>query len=279
MLCPSSKVRSRWLSALILLICLWPCIAAAENRLETLVNSLGMEFVRIPAGDFTMGSPVDEPHRSKWEQAHPVVIDKPFYLQISEVTLGQWQAMMGSGFFLRWLGDKTLPATKISWFDANKFIQKLNARGNGTYRLPTEAEWEYAARAGTRSAYPWGDRIDCSRAMYAGSYYGESGCMEQRPGLRTTQESPAPVKSFAPNAWGLYDMHGNVWEWVQDWFGPYPQTRQIDPQGPDSGTERVLRGGSWFDPGHACRSANRAHAHPASRLHTTGFRLVFTPEP
>ena len=275
-LCLAGSKRFRW--ALLILICLWPYPAGADTGKETAINSLGMEFVLIPAGSFMMGSPVDEPHRGENETRHPVTISKPFYMQTSEVTLGQWQSMMGSGFFLRWLGDKTLPVTKVSWFDVKDFIRKLNALGEGSYRLPTEAEWEYAARAGSQSAYSWGDRIDCSNAMYAGSYYGESVCMNQRPGIRLTQEGPAPVKSFAPNPWGLYDMHGNVWEWVQDWFGPYSQSKQIDPQGPSDGTDRIRRGGSWYGPGYSCRSANRAFANPASRLYTTGFRLVFTPK-
>lgn len=265
---------------LILLLCQLLSPARADKGKEATVNSLGMEFVRIPAGTFMMGSPPGERHRDVNEKRHRVTITEPFYLQTSEVTLGQWQSMMGSGFFLRWFGDKSLPATKISWFDTQKFIRKLNARGGGTYRLPTEAEWEYAARAGSDSAYAWGDQINCSDAMYAGSYYGEGGCMDQRASILSGQhqEQPAPVKSFAPNSWGLYDMHGNVWEWVQDWFAPYRNGDQVDPAGPLYGTERVRRGGSWFDPGHACRSANRDAGHPASRLRTTGFRLVYVPD-
>lgn len=269
-----------WL-ALTITLWLFHSPAAADGEREAITNSMGMEFVLIPAGSFMMGSPVNENHRDESEIQHRVTITKPFYLQTSEVTMGQWQSIMGSGFFLRWFGDKTLPATKISWFDTQKFIRKLNARGKGTYRLPTEAEWEYAARAGSTTAYTWGDQINCADAMYAGSYYGESGCMNQRAALlpRQQEERPAPVKSFIANDWGLYDMHGNVWEWVQDWYGPYRRSDQVDPQGHFSGTERVKRGGSWFDPGHDCRSAKRGHGHPASRLHITGFRLVFVPGP
>jgi formylglycine-generating enzyme required for sulfatase activity len=263
----------------IILLCCCAAAAAADDQRETIRNTLGMEFVRIPAGSFMMGSPMGELHRDGDEAEHRVTITTPFYLQTSEVTMGQWQSIMGSGFLLRWFGDKTLPATKISWFDTQKFIRKLNARGKGSYRLPTEAEWEYAARSGSTTAYPWGDRINCADAMYAGSYYGDSTCMSQRAAIlsRQTEERPAPVKSFIPGDWGLYDMQGNVWEWVQDWYGPYKKGDRVDPRGPSNGTERVIRGGSWFDPGHACRSANRAKAHPASRLHTTGFRLVFIP--
>ena len=255
--------------------------AVADSEKATVVNSLGMEFVLIPAGSFMMGSPADEPHRDRDETAHRVTITKSFYLQTTEVTMGQWQSLMGSGFFLRWFGDKSLPATKVSWFDTQKFIRKLNARGEGTYRLPTEAEWEYAARAGSTSAYSWGDQINCANAMYAGSYHGEGGCMGQRASILSRQddERPTPVRSFIANPWGLYDMHGNVWEWVQDWYGLYRPGNQVAPRGAYDGSERVRRGGSWFDPGHACRSANREKSHPASRLHTSGFRLVFAPNP
>jgi len=268
-------------SAFVIMLWLFSSSAAAASETKAIVNSLGMEFVLMPAGTFMMGSPADEHHRDEDEIQHRVTITKPFYLQTSEVTLGQWQSIMGSGFFLRWFGDKMLPATKISWFDTQKFIRKLNALGEGTYRLPTEAEWEYAARAGSDSAYFWGDLINCADAMYAGSYYGEGVCMDQRSAIlpQPQEERPAPVRSFIPNDWGLYDMHGNVWEWVQDWFGPYRRGDQVDPQGPAYGTERVRRGGSWFDPGYDCRSANRNHGHPASRLHTTGFRVVFVPGP
>jgi formylglycine-generating enzyme len=237
-------------------------------------NSLGMAFVRIPAGTFTMGSQPGEPYRGKDERRHPVAITRSFYMQTTEVTIGQWRPLMGRGFLLRWVGPAGLPVTRVSWFDVQAYIAKLNDLGEGRYRLPTEAEWEYAARAGTISAYSWGNEIDCSLAMYASNSHGVNDCLTVPRPPHIPEDNPAPVQSFAPNRWGLYDMHGNVWEWVQDWYGPYPQQFLADPQGPDKGIERVRRGGGWDDDAAALRSANRAHANPASRLLSTGFRLV-----
>lgn len=247
---------------------------AQESKL---VNSLGMEFVRIPAGRFLMGSPVDEPYRDKREIQHMVTISKPFYLQTTEVTIKQWQKIMGRPWydFFRWpRGKDNFPVTRVCFYDIKTFLDKLNKLGEGTYRLPTEAEWEYASRAGSTMAYSWGDRIECSRAMYANNDRGVDDCVPAVRARGLLVNSPAPVKSYPPNAWGLYDMHGNVWEWCQDWFGPYSRSPQIDPQGPKKGEVRVRRGGSWFSEKYFLRSANRAYGHPASRLSTTGFRVV-----
>jgi formylglycine-generating enzyme len=252
------------------------CAGAAEAHVY---NSLGMRFVLIPAGEFIMGSPPGEKHRREDERPHLVAITRPFYMQTTEVTIGQWRALMGSGFLLRWLGPVNLPVTRVSWFDVQSFINKLNAIGEGTYRLPTEAEWEYAARAGSTTAYSWGDHIDCSLAMYAANSHGVNLCLYDMHRFYDEGDNPAPIKSYAPNAWGLFDMHGNVWEWVQDWYGPYPESRHTDPSGPRQGTVRVRRGGGWDEHGHACRSANRGYANPASRLLSTGFRLVRIVDP
>lgn len=246
----------------------------AQAPVQVLQNSIGMAFVLIPAGAFMMGTPTDEPYRGKSEIQHQVAITRPFYMQTTEVTFGQWQSLMGKGFMFRWRGPKDIPVTKVSWYDVQNFLKKLNDLGEGTYRLPTEAEWEYAARAGSTTAYPWGDRIDCNKAMFANNKPTLYFCSFYAQTMRLPLNGPAPVKSYAPNAWGLYDMNGNVWEWVQDWFAPYSGHAQTDPTGPTNGTDRVRRGGSWFSPGYACRSANRAYAHPASRLRTTGFRVV-----
>jgi formylglycine-generating enzyme required for sulfatase activity len=221
-----------------------------------------------------MGSPEDESGRDPSEQRHRVRIGRPFYMQTTELTLGQWRALMGKKMLFGRKGDDRMPVTRVSWFDAQAFIEKLNARGEGTYRLPTEAEWEYASRAGTTTAYSWGDTIDCEKAMYANSPMKFDQCVDLHRAQGLPVNEPAPVKSYGPNPWGLYDMHGNVWEWCQDWYGPYPQGSQIDPKGPESGVNRIRRGGSWFGLGPICRSANRAYGHPAQRLRTTGFRLV-----
>jgi formylglycine-generating enzyme required for sulfatase activity len=205
---------------------------------------------------------------------HPVTIRRAFYLQVTEVTLAQWRALMGKKIFGARQGEKNMPAVRVSWYDAMDFIKKLNELGEGTYRLPTEAEWEYACRAGSTTAYSWGGRIDCSKAIYANNKLKSDGCVKYNQSKGIPPNSPAPVKSLQPNAWGLYDMHGNVWEWCSDWYGDYPQKAVTDPKGPESGTMRVRRGGSWYKFGYHCRSANRNFGHPASQYRTIGFRVV-----
>lgn len=242
-------------------------ILSGEKRL---INSVGMEFILIPAGTFIMGSPLDEPDRDKNEPQHQVILSRPFYLQVTEVTLGQWQELMGKRFFERRKGKGDIPVSRVSWFDCSDLISKLNKLNEGNYRLPTEAEWEYACRAGSTTAYTWGPMIDCNKARYGGS----KECEETLKSKGFSPNGPAPVKGYQPNAWGLYDMHGNLWEWCQDWLGNYPSHVATDPKGPDSGTNKVRRGGSWFKYGYYCRSANRTYAHPASRLQTTGLRVV-----
>lgn len=237
-------------------------------------NSLGMEFVLIPAGTFRMGSPPGEPHRGYSELKHQVTVSRPFYMQSTEITLQQWRAVMGKRFFFRKKGSPHMPVVKVSWHDCMDFIEKLNSRHPGTYRLPTEAEWEYACRAGTASAYSWGDEIDCSKAMYENNSLKHPKCLEYIKSRGLSSDQPATVKSYAPNAWGLYEMHGNVWEWCADWFGEYPAEAATDPRGPPAGSQKIRRGGSWYGYWFSCRSANRNPSHPASRYRTTGFRLV-----
>jgi formylglycine-generating enzyme required for sulfatase activity len=246
-------------------------ILAAESKF---VNSLGMEFSLIPAGSFVMGSPPDEPYRNESEVQHKVIISKPFYMQTTEVTIKQWFMLMEKRMLVSRNLAENMPITRVSWFDCVKFIGLLNKLGEGRYRLPTEAEWEYAARAGTTTAYSWGSTIDCDNAMYGNNSRKDDTCQLYIKSLKLPVDQPAPVKTYRPNAWGLYDMHGNVWEWCMDWYGDYEKTTVTDPEGPASGTMRVRRGGSWFKFGYSCRSANRAFGHPATRYQTTGFRMV-----
>ena len=241
---------------------------------KTFTNSLGMEFILIPSGTFTMGSPPDEPFRGSSEVQHRVSISRPFYIQTTEVTLKQWRSLMGKRLLVRRKGSDNMPVTQVSWFDCMEFIKRLNRLAEEKYRLPTEAEWEYAARAGTQTAFIWGDTIDCEKAMYGNNSIKHDVCQLYIQSLKLQIDEPAPVKSYQPNPWGLYDMHGNVWEWCVDWFGDYKKNPATDPKGPDSGTMRIRRGGSWFKHGHSCRSANRSFGHPATRYRTTGFRLV-----
>jgi len=241
---------------------------------KKVVNSLGMEFVLIPAGMFIMGSPIDEVHRGASEVQHPVTISRPFYMQTNEVTVDEWRAVMGRRFFARKKGAGDMPVVKVSWHDCKKFIRKLNLMTGDRYALPTEAQWEYAARAGSTTAYFWGGKIDCTRAMFANNSMKYNACVSVNRSSSLDSDGPAPVKHYAPNAWGLFDMHGNVWEWCEDLFARYDVVSVVDPWETESGRDRVRRGGSWFGPGYSCRSANRAFGHPMSRLQNTGFRLV-----
>ena len=246
-------------------------LPAAEKSFQ---NSKGMTFALIPAGAFIMGSPASEAHRNSNETQHKVIISKPFYMQTTEVTRQQWQALMGKKWFSRLKGGKDMPMVKVSWFDGIRFIEKLNELNEGTYRLPTEAEWEYAARAGSIDAYPWGKQIDCSKAVFSNNSLKSKDCVEYHKSKGIKPDGPAPVKSHPPNAWGLYDMHGNVWEWCQDWYEAYPKAEAIDPGGPETGLKRVRRGGSWFSGGNFCRSSNRNTGHPGTKHKTLGFRVV-----
>ena len=165
------------------------------------------------------------------------------------------------------------PIYCVSWDECQAFIARLNAGGEGTYRLPTEAEWEYACRAGTSTPFGIGNGhdLDSTQANFNGDYpygKGEKGA---------DRKQTTPVKSFAANAWGLYDMHGNVREWCQDWYGDYPTGAVVDPQGSDTGDCRVLRGGSWINYARDCRSARRYGRSSERRLNYFGFRLLRSP--
>jgi formylglycine-generating enzyme required for sulfatase activity len=238
-------------------------------------NSLGMEFVLIPAGSFEMGTPPDERFRDPDEIQHRVTLSKPFYMQITEVTQGQWKSLMGSNPSHSARCGDLCPVERVSWTDSQRFIEKLNRKGEGTYRLPTEAEWEYASRAGTTGMFHWGNVVDCTKAMFDNTTRrGTNRCASHVHTRGFRPDSPAPVKSYDPNPWGLFDMQGHVWEWCQDWYGPYPGESVTDPKGPESGDAKVRRGGSWFRFGTFCRAGNRNRSHPGSRYSTTGFRVV-----
>ena len=236
---------------------------AAEN---TYTNTIGMEFILVPAGSFTMGADKNFEDASDDETPqHRVTISKPFYLGKFEVTQAQWTAVMGNNPS-KYKGRNN-PVEQVSWDDIQVFIQRLNQKeGHNRYRLPTEAEWEYAARAGTESTYSFGDddRDLGSYAWYDESY--DSG-------------STHPVGKKQPNPWGFYDMHGNVWEWVQDWYGEnyYRNSPASDPKGPTSGSGRVSRGGGWSFCAGYCRSASRYSFTPDNRYDGIGLRLVLSP--
>ncbi|MEW6267496.1 MAG: SUMF1/EgtB/PvdO family nonheme iron enzyme [Thermodesulfobacteriota bacterium] len=239
----------------------WRAKAKEGETPPSFTNSLGQKFVLIPSGTFTMGSPSSESGRDDDETQHQVTISRPFYMQTTEVTQGQWRSVMGSNpSHFKNCGDDC-PVESVSWNDAQEFIGRLNAKeGGNKYRLPSEAEWEYAARAGSRTAYSFGES-QSELGQYAW-YDGNSGGQTH------------PVGRKRPNAWGFYDMHGNVWEWCQDWYGVYPSGAVTDPQGPSSGSDRVHRGGSWLSYAQYCRSAFRAGLVPGDRFNLLGFRLV-----
>ena len=269
----TGSVKLSILLFVILLLNIFPVLPGSAYE-KPFTNSLGMEFVLIQPGTFIMGSPKDEPYRHDTEVQHKVTITRPFYMQDTEVTVIQWEALMGRKFFGSRTAEANRPMVKVSWHDCMDFIKKLNGLNEGTYRLPTEAEWEYACRAGSSTAYSWGKTIECDKAMFSNNTLKSLKCVEYVESKGLGVDRPAPVKSYHPNAWGLYDMHGNVWEWCQDWYGAYPPGPVTDPAGSNSGPGKVRRGGSWFKYGFSCRSANRAYAHEASRFQTTGFRLV-----
>lgn len=223
------------------------------------VNQWGMAFVRIEPGSFMMGSPEYEYQREMDEALHRVQLTQAYMLQTTPVTQAQWQAVMGtnpSDF-----KGPELPVENVSWNDVvTKFLPRLNEQGQGVYRLPTEAEWEYAARAGSAQAFlQWGNA----------SHLDEYAWYNNNSNFQTQ-----PVAAKKPNAWGLYDMFGNVWEWCQDWYMAHPDFEVVDPQGPGRGPGRVMRGGSWFGDALTCRSAARGYMPPETRIRLIGVRLV-----
>lgn len=247
---------------------------------QSLTNTIGMEFLLIPAGSFPMGSSDDDREANRDEKPqHRVTISKPFHIGRYEVTQAQWEAVMGAnpftqprsnGFYhlpgmAERLRKPNNPAT-VSWNDAQAFIRLLNEKeGHARYRLPTEAEWEYAARADTITPYSFGTD---ARELSGYAWFGED----------FASGSTHAVGQKKPNRWGLYDMHGNVWEWTQDWYGAdyYATSPATDPTGPTTGSGHVVRGGSWHATGNGWRSASRRQYPPDYRGISVGFRLVVT---
>jgi formylglycine-generating enzyme required for sulfatase activity len=220
-------------------------------------NGVKLELVRIPAGEFQMGSSESDSAKP----VHKVRITKPFYMGKTEVTQEQWQAVMGNNPS-RFKGAKN-PVEQVSWDDCQAFVKKLSAKVGGlAFALPTEAEWEYACRAGSTTKYCFGDS---DREL------GDYGWYDSNSDKKTH-----PVGQKKPNAFGLYDMHGNVWEWCQDWYDEnyYKNSPKDDPTGPTKGDGRVLRGGSWFYDPWSCRSAYRFRGNPTYRNDRNGCRVV-----
>jgi len=218
-----------------------------------LEKNVKLEMVLIPAGKFIMGSK----GREKKEPQHEVTLTKQYYMGKYEVTQEQWEAVMGND--PRRNKGENMPITNVSWNDCQEFIKKLNDKTTGGFRLPTEAEWEYSCRAGTTTSYSFGDNITPKEANYSGSKI----------------DKPVAVGSYQPNAFGLYDMHGNVWEWCNDWFADYDLKENKDPQGVSSGERKVVRGGSFFLNESFSRSFTRGDGDaPTIRNNYDGLRLV-----
>lgn len=238
-------------------------LARLRGILESFANSIGMKFVFIKPGTFMMGSPSSEDGSGGDEKQHKVSLSRGYDMQTTEVTQGQWREIMGNNpSSFKNCGDDC-PVENVSWNDIQEFIRKLNQKeGTNEYRLPTEAEWEYACRAGSKTRFYFGD---------------SNGSLEQYAWYNSNSSSKThPVAKKKPNAWGLYDMHGNVWEWCQGWKGDYPSGHVTDPDGPSSGSRRVVRGGSWVSPAGYCRSANRDPYSPGVIHVSLGIRLART---
>jgi formylglycine-generating enzyme required for sulfatase activity len=264
---------------------------------ETISNSIGMQLTLVRKGTFLMGAPPherfvgrrflgvrpDEEDSNDDERQHIVTISKDFYLGIYEVTQAEYQTIMGknpsrfqgdviaerdpnTGQVVRRVSSSLYPVEQVSWNDAVEFCKKLselpNERAAGlVYRLPTEAEWEYACRAESKTSFCFGDNYDNRLSEYA--WFSSP----------KTHKYTRPVATKKPNPWGLYDMHGNVWEWCSDWYGDYPTSAVVDPVGPATGLTRVCRGGSFVNPQEECRSACRGGE--GSLPHDTPFDLGF----
>ena len=253
---------------------------------KVITNSIGMKLTLIPAGKFLMGSPADEAERDPEELQHEVVITQPFYLGVHEVTQAQYQKFNRDHkphFSDKNGGGPDYPVEQVAWKQAVGFCASLSElpaemKAGRTYRLPTEAEWEYACRAGATTMFHFGGALS-DQANFNGNH--PHGTQSRGPYRAKT----AKVGSYAPNAWGLYDMHGNVSEWCSDWYDPnyYKISPKQDPKGPAKGVAptgfgadffRVVRGGCWHDEGRACRAAYRFRLQSTEPYRLVGFRVV-----
>ncbi len=231
-----------------------------------LAEGTELALVLIPAGEFAMGSPADEPGRDPDEHLHRVCVSRSFYMSRYEITQEQWGAVIDESPS-RFQGKLALPVDSVTWEQAQAFCRRLSDRAGRAVRLPTEAEWEYACRAGTTTPFAFGDtltKLDANHDWTGGVALSAE-----------LVEETMPVGSFAANAWGLHDMHGNVREWCSDWYGGdyYRASPAVDPAGPAAGAFHVLRGGAWEDHARRCRSAYRHGYKPGDRDECIGLRV------
>ena len=239
-----------------------------NQQAKEITNSIGMKMVLIHPGSFTMGSPEEEKGRGPNETQHEVTISKSYYLGAYEVTQSEYEKLIGKSLSIH-KGPKN-PVEMVSWKDAVTFCKMLTElpeekEAKREYRLPTDAEWEYACRATSSAAYCFGDSPE-SLDEYA--WYGEG-----------RQSKTHPVGEKKANRWGLYDMHGNVWELCQDWYSEGLPESATDPSGPQAGTRRVMRGGSWEFDMFVCRSASKGGLDTKLVSHTIGFRVAMNLPP
>jgi formylglycine-generating enzyme required for sulfatase activity len=237
------------------------------------VPSINYKMIYIPPGTFMMGSPPSEKGRFDDEERHKVTLTKGFFMGVTEVTVEQWKKVMGYNPSQSKNACKNHPVDAVSWNECQTFIMKLNRlEKSRKYRLPTEAEWEYACRAGSSTAFSNGDiaQETCGREPNLekiGWYCGNAN------------DEIQPVAAKAPNAWGLYDMHGNAWEWCQDWYAEYSSGPGVNPKGPAEGAFRVFRSGGWGLSARLCRSAFRDKYAPTVRCKFLGLRLSREADP
>ncbi len=289
--------------------------AGQEKRLKvvlkkdagTYTNFLGMRFVRIMPGTFSMGTPQDQSYKGDDENLHQVSISKPYFLQTSEVTIGQFKKFVQATAYQTeadrskacWIGTKrgrwkkqpggnwqdpnpsderTLtdahPVACVTWNDAQAFIKWLEKMDGRVYKLPSEAQWEYACRAGSKTVFAYGNCLSTDQSNFGslGPHFDQC-----KAHFKQDRKGPIKVATLEPNEWGLFDMHGNVTEWCQDWYGTYSDGPAKDPTGPPSGSERVMRGGHFFSEAHDCRSATRVGFPPGFAAEAVGFRVVLVP--
>lgn len=244
-------------------------LGACGSPAEWTEPATGMVFALVPAGHFVMGSPASEALREEQETQHEVVIRRPFYLGRFEVTQAQWIAVMGANPSRFQACGERCPIENVSLFEIELFLQRLGERSAAKLRLPTETEWEYACRAGTTSAYAFGPSLSLSQANFDDHLPGAPPGEGPEPASSTV-----PVGSYPPNAWGLYDLHGNVWEWTADPHCPYPASAEDEPSSRCESALQVIRGGSWHFAADSARCALRYTHDPRDGGPSLGFRLA-----
>jgi formylglycine-generating enzyme required for sulfatase activity len=237
-------------------------------------HDVNLEMVLIPSGRFVMGSPESEVNRGSDETQHEVIISNPFYLGKFPITQGHWPEVMGYNPS-RFKGDSQLPVETISYVDVQEFCRKLTNITQAPFGMPTEAQWEYACRAGTTTPFHFGSELNGTQSNCNGHYpypaiKGWFGTKNKGPYHRKT----TIVGKYPANSWGLHDMHGNVWEWCSDWYEKYPTGTIKDPFTPENGTFRIRRGGSWHNDAENCRSARRPMNGNTRRNSNCGFRVM-----